>query len=50
MTTGERCTEKEDCECSDCLAWNDYEEDGVVNLEDQLDASLERAFGGKREI
>lgn len=33
---------------SDEEAWDDYEEDGPMDLEDQLDAALDRAFGKKK--
>lgn len=35
------------CSCPSCdeEAWDDYEEDGPMDLEDQLDAALDRATG-----
>lgn len=39
------------CSCPHCVeeAWGDYEEDGPMDLEDQLENALDRAGVGKSE-
>lgn len=44
----EQAPTKDQLPSSEEEAWDDYEEDGPMDLEDQLDAALDRAFGPKK--
>lgn len=41
--TTERLTHPRECSCRECADWDADEELGFVDLEDRLDAALERA-------
>jgi hypothetical protein len=44
----EQGTTKDQLPSPDEEAWDDYEEDGPMDLENQLDAALDRAFGATK--
>ena len=50
---GNKCCGEMDCDdqpCTSCGAFDDYEEDGPMDLEDQLERALDAAFPAAKEV